>query len=67
MLVGALALIREALGLEDGHASVRNAFLGDVGLELKETDEAVEAADYPARGFLPGKCEASSTTSSGPT
>ena len=45
LLVGALALIREPLGLWDGHASVMNAYLGDIRLELKGDDEAVEAAD----------------------
>lgn len=45
MLVGAVALIWEPQFLGDGYVSVRNAYLGDVHLELKGTDEVKGVAD----------------------
>ena len=64
----ALALIREPLGLGDGHTSRRSASLGDVRLEREGTDEVVEAADdEPVRALLPGQGRASSTPNYGPS
>ena len=63
-----MALIQELLGLEGGHASVRNAYLGYAQLKLKRSDEAVKAADdKPMRGLLPEHGKASSLMKLGPT